>query len=176
MSHSISARADERRGRSRRWFLAGAGVIVVAAGGGVGVGLSSDRRATRQTTPPAQLVDAVAQERQLIANLDATTGGDLTVRRAIRQARADHAEHLRTLQALEALAAGYGSNPARARSTGPSKVRGTPLTRAQLHDAEGRASSATAARAASLPNARAQLAALLASIAACEAVHADLFA
>ena len=89
----------------------------------------------------------------------------------IRQARADHVAHLR---ALDALVAGYGpaakATPAASSSRVPA---GTPRTRAQLRAAEQQAASAAARRADALSGARA---ALLASIAACEATHADLLA
>lgn len=162
-----AAHARQTDGLSRRWFLAGGGAIVVAAGTGVAAELVHHRGAARPgpRPPPEVLLAAVAAERALIADLDATTGGAPAVREVITQSRADHAAHLRTLSAL---VAGYDA-PAAAASTSVSP--GTPRTLAELRAAEQRASSAAAHRAATLHS---QLAALLASIAACEATHAEL--
>jgi hypothetical protein len=160
------------RGTSRRWFLAGG--LAVLAGGGAGVGAEFLRerpgRRTPPAGPPAVLVDAVAAERRLIADLDATTGGDPAVRAIIRQARADHVAHLAALRGVVATygrGAPSGSVSPSGTSTGP----GRPQTGSQLRAAEQRASAAAAARAARLAGGQATL---LASIAACEATHAEL--
>lgn len=99
----------------------------------------------------------------MIADLDATTGGAPSVRRLLTAARADHAAHL---SALEDLLTAY-----RTPSPSPSPVPGTPRTLAQLRSAEQQAATAAGTRADASSGARA---ALLASIAACEASHAEL--
>jgi hypothetical protein len=141
---------------TRRWFLALGGALAVGAGVGTGAAFLHPERA-RKRKPPARppadveaaLDAAVAAERGLLADLDATSGGAAAVRQVIAQARADHAAH----------------RPAR------HKVHGTPRTQAQLRAAETAASVTAAKRAAGLDGA---VAVLLASIAACEATHAEL--
>lgn len=163
------AHAAPREGTSRRWFLVGGGVLLLAAGGGVATEfLLHDSAAPRQAPrAPRALLAAVDAERALIADLDATTGGSRAVRQVIRQARADHEAHLR---ALRPLLAKYR----RPRASGSAKAdtpRGRPRTAAQLRDAERRASSTAALHAEASEG---SFAALLASIAACEATHAEL--
>lgn len=152
-----------RRRPSRRWFLAGG--LAVLAGGGAGVGAEywRHRPPAPLPRPPALLLEAAAAERALIADLDATTGGAPSVRRLLTAARADHAAHL---SALEDLLTAY-----RTPSPSPSPVPGTPRTLAQLRSAEQQAATAAGTRADASSGARA---ALLASIAACEASHAEL--
>ncbi len=165
-----------RRGTTRRTFLIGGAAVGGAAVGGaaLGVGLefgthSQPVRPKRPSAPPA-LVAAADAERALLADLDATTGGAPAVRDVIRQIRADHAAHL---QALAGLAATYpGFAPARASGT-TNSAAGQARTKAQLRDAEQAASDEAARRAGVLVGAAA---ALLASIAACEATHAELLA
>jgi hypothetical protein len=113
--------------------------------------------------PPSVLTDAASRERALIADLDATTGGTAAVRLTIRAARADHAAHL---AALEGLLAFY-RKPHRP----PAPVTGVPRTHTALAAAEFAAAAAEAGWAAQTYAAQA---ALLASIAACEATHAAL--
>lgn len=149
---------------SRRWLLAGGVALVVGGGAGVGADFLSARPRSRPVSPPAppaELLAAITAERALIADLDATTGGTPPVRQVIVQARADHAAHLR---ALRGALAGYAKH----RTTPQS---GAPRTRAELRRAEERAAAAAGRRAAALSGAHA---ALLASIAACEATHAAL--
>ncbi len=153
---------------ARRWFLVGSGAVLAGAGAGVAAELVQ-RRTRTVPAPPRALVAAAAAERTLIADLDATTGGTPEVRRLITQARADHVAHLR---ALDALVADYGTPPT-ASAAASSRPKGTPRTRQQLRAAEGLAATAAARRAGGFSGARA---ALLASIAACEATHADLLA
>jgi hypothetical protein len=83
----------------------------------------------------------------------------------IAQARADHAAHLHALRRVQASLPKPAHRPAR------QKVHGTPRTQAQLRAAETAASVTAAKRAAGLDGA---VAVLLASIAACEATHAEL--
>jgi hypothetical protein len=152
------------RGRSRRWFLAGGAAVLVGAGAGVGADFAHERsHAKSPDPPPAALIAAIAAERTLIADLEATTGGAAEVRLVIKQARADHAAHLRALLPL--------LTAHRTPSTAASRPRGTPRTLAELRAAEQRASAGAARNADALRGAQA---ALLASIAACEASHADL--
>lgn len=148
---------------TRRWFLAGGLAVLAGAGTGVGAEYLHASTAAPPTKPPAAMVAAAAAERALIADLDATTGGTPDVRRSIVQIRADHAAHL---VALTSVLSRY-----RAPATSPSPAPGTPRTLAQLRTAEQRASVAAGRRAAALDRSPA---ALLASIAACEATHAEL--
>jgi hypothetical protein len=141
--------------------------VLVAGGGGVTAGALQRLPVAHREPPPAELVAALAAERSLIAGIDATTGGDASVRTALRLIRADHAAHL---DALQAAARAY---PGASSSTSPSAPPATALTRAALRDAERAASTRAAAQAASLSGAAATL---LASIAACEATHAELLA
>jgi hypothetical protein len=151
---------------SRRWFLAGGVAAVLGAGAGVAAEFVHDRHdVTPPPSPPPALKAAAEAERTLIADLDATTGGAPVVRRVIVQARADHAAHLAALSAL--LAAYRQPSP----SVSPSAPPGTPRTLAQLRAAETKAAAAAARHADAL---RGKQAALLASIAACEATHAEL--
>jgi hypothetical protein len=108
---------------------------------------------------------AVAAERGLLADLDATSGGAPAVRQVIAQARADHTAHLHALRGVQRSLPKPGHRPAE------HALPGTPRTQAQLRAAETAASAAAAKRAAGLAGA---VAALLASIAACEATHAEL--
>lgn len=154
----------EPSGTSRRWFLAGGAAVLLGGGAGVGIeyGIRSGR--TLPAAPP-ELVVAAETERSLIASLDATTGGVPDVRKVITAARADHAAHL---AALEALLARYRRPPSATPSARPSAAA---RTKAQLRTAEQAAATAAASRASALSGAHA---ALLASISACEATHAEL--
>ena len=135
-------------------------------GGGAGVLVQSlgSAEAPPPGPPPAALLAAIRAERTLIADLDATTGGSTHVRRLVVQVRADHVAHLRALRALL---------PAfrRPRTAEDGRPVGTPRTLAHLRAAEQHASLAAAGHASALDGA---YAALLASIAACEAAHAEL--
>jgi hypothetical protein len=82
----------------------------------------------------------------------------------VEQLRADHAAHLR---ALRRLLATYPSAPKTPSSPGPAQ----PRTLGQLRGVEHQAAVDAAKRASALDGAAA---ALLASIAACEATHAEL--
>ncbi len=157
-------------GPSRRWFLAGGAAVLLGAGVGVAVELlTHGSPAPEQPHPPQVLLDAVAAEQSLLADLDATTGGTAGVRAVIVQVRADHAAHL---AALRGLVDSYGVAAGATASPRPSPARGSPRTRTALRAAEIRASAAAARRAAALSGSRATL---FASIAACEATHAELF-
>jgi hypothetical protein len=172
------------RSTTRRWFLAGAAAVVLGGAGGAGAQLlHRGPRAVRPAQPGdlRRLAAALAAEEALVRDLDATTGGTTAVRRAIVQIRADHAAHVDALRALidrypraAVSAAAVPSRSASAASGSASSAaapRGTPRTQAQLVAAERHASSQAAARANAL---RGDLAALFASISACEATHAEL--
>jgi hypothetical protein len=140
-------------------FLAAGGAAVLA-GGGAGVGVALTRPRPRPPAPPAApavLVEALAAERALLADLDASTDA------AAAAVRRDHAAHATVLQG--AIAA-TGARPAPA-ATPTGRAR----SRDELRAAEQAAAQAGAARASRASGAHA---ALLASIAACEASHAEL--
>lgn len=159
----------QRSGPTRRWLLAGGLAALLGAGGGVAAEVLWPRAAPAPLPePPAALLAAVDAERALIADLDATTGGTPTVRRVIVQARADHAAHLAALHG----ALGHYRAPGAAAVSPTSPPKGTPRTLAQLRAAEHAASAAAGRRAEQLNGSPA---ALLASVAACEATHAELF-
>jgi hypothetical protein len=167
----------EHHGTSRRWFLAGGAAVLLGAGAGLAAEFATHEKPAppQPPTPPRALVDAIAAERALLTDLAATTGGSPAVRAVIRQIRADHATHLMVLTDLVAsygvlTGAGPASSASSASSPAPSPS-GTPRTRAALRDAERRASAAAARHADALTGGQA---ALLASIAAAEATHADL--
>jgi hypothetical protein len=149
-------------GPSRRWMLAGGAALVAGGAAGAIVELIAADGPAAPPLPPAALLAAVRSEHRLIADLDATTGGTPAVRQVIVQARADHAAHLAALTALLRRYRNVAPRPA---------AHGRPRTLAQLHTAEIAASRDTAQRAEALSGAAA---ALLASIAACEASHAEL--
>jgi hypothetical protein len=152
-------------GTSRRVFLVGGGAaVLLGAGAGVLAQVLSEDEPPGPAAPPPALVAAIADERGLLADLDATTGGGPAVRRLIDQLRADHEAHL---AALRKVLLSITQAPARQ----PAPLRGTPKTRAQLRAIEGAAAELAAQRAAALDG---PTAALLASIAACEATHAEL--
>jgi len=161
--------APADRGVSRRGLLLGGAAVVLAGGGGIAVGALrplAHHQPTRR--PPADLVAAVAAERALIGAIDATTGGNASVRTALHQIRADHVAHH---AALQAAVDGYPQSPAGAESSSSRPVEA--LDVAGLRGAEQRASARATTRAARLAGKNATL---LASIAACEATHAELFA
>lgn len=161
-----SASEPEPARHPRRWFLAGAGAAVLAAAGGVGAALLRKEPAPDPDPAPAPLLAAIAAERALLADLDATTGGTPQVRRLLVQVRADHSAHL---QALRSLAAAHDLPGAASSST--QAAPGTPRSAAQLRAAENRAAATAAGHAAALED---RAATLLASISACEASHAEL--
>jgi hypothetical protein len=151
---------------SRRWFLAGGAAVLLGGGAGAAADLLSRSGPAPRPRAPEALLSAVAAERTLLADLDATTGGSTDARRAITAVRADHAAHL---AALTDLLTGYRAEPRN--STGSLRPRGTPRTLAELRAAEQRAATSAGGWAAALSGGQA---ALLASIAACEAGHAVL--
>jgi hypothetical protein len=141
-----------------RRALLGAGVV--AAAGGIGAAVAGLQRRS-PPAPPRQLSDALAREQSLVANLDAALGG----RPELRQVRDNHAAHA---AALRQAIARYRV-PASPLISASSRPLGG--TTAQLRGSELAAAKAAAAESAALAGADA---ALLASISASEATHAEL--
>lgn len=164
-----AATKEHDTGISRRGLLLGGGLVLAAAGGGVAVAVLRPLPSPGKPTgrPPADLVTALSAEVALIAAIDATTGGSPDVRVAMRQVRADHVAHR---LALQAAVAAYPEPPASPSPTSTGPVAA--LTVAGLRDAERSASGQAVTHANRLVG---REAALLASIAACEATHAVLF-
>ncbi|MBE7187780.1 hypothetical protein [Jatrophihabitans endophyticus] len=156
------------RRRTRRWFVAGGLALVV--GGAAGVAADYVRgRPVRSARPamPAALHDALQDERRLVALAEIArrqADGDLPA--ALLEALVrDHRAHL---AGLTAAAESYAAPR--------HQVRAGHLVgddRASLRKAEQRAARRAGERATQLHG---DTAALLASIAACEATHAELLA
>jgi hypothetical protein len=167
----MHSQPDGPGGPSRRAFLIAGGTAVIA-GAGAGVGLEFSRHeprpraATPPPAPPAELVDALAAERDLIAVLDASIPTEPQLRERLTRIRADHAAHERALAAAVRQVSGPSAAPS---------ASGTPaaaaIGAAALAGAERGASQTAAERAARLNG---RDAVLLAAIAACEAAHAEL--
>ena len=147
-----------------RRSLLGAGVVVAAGGIGAAVaGLQPRRDPPAPRAAPPQLSHALAREQSLVAHLDAA----LAARPELRQVRDDHAAHA---AALRRSIARYPAPASPLSSSGPPPVA---ATTAQLRASELAAAKAAAAESAVLTGADA---ALLASISASEATHAELLA
>jgi hypothetical protein len=146
---------------SRRALL-GTGGLLLAGGLGVAVGVLRPPDPQGRPEAPPWLIAAVEREQSLLAGVDSAlaAGGDDPTLAALR---ADHAAHAETLQAALAVYP-VGDSP---RST---TVAGTP-TRTELRAAERTAAQAGLVSSIGLSGGDA---ALLASIAACEATHAEL--
>ncbi len=156
---------------SRRGFLVVGGLAALAAGGGVWWAVSDD--GSKSSGPPAQLTRdlhaAAAAEVGLLGTLDSALRHPAGTHVAtLRLIRADHAAHLRAIHAL--LAELY--YPATASSSSePAVSNGGRVSRAELRSGEQHAARSAAKLAAALSG---PAAVLLASIAACEATHAEL--
>jgi hypothetical protein len=164
-SHLASSPAEPVKaesGTSRRWFLAGGAAVLLGGGAGVLAEVLHENPPAPATPAPGALISAVDAERVLLATIDAMPDGPH--RAVVAQIRADHTAHL---HALRRLLATYPP-PTRTPSH-PGFTR--PRTLAQLRGVETYAAADAARRAAALDGAAA---ALLASIAACEATHAEL--
>lgn len=164
-----------RPGRvSRRTFLVASGAVVAAAaGGGVALGLTSGDDSSTAPLPthapaPGALDDlaaAVAAERALLAGTAGALRSATGARRAaLRAVHTDHAAHLAALRSAMRDLAYPNSVPPRLRRNHPVAAQWGPA-------AESRAARVAAGRALRLDGAAS---ALLASIAACEATHAEL--
>jgi hypothetical protein len=165
---------------TRRQLLVTIGGVSVlgAAGAGAAVAALSDlpSRAMPPPTqshaapaPPPQLVAALAREQALIAGLDAVVAADPTIG-VLMAIRADHRAH------ADAIAAAITELTATSPSAGPTPSPSTSATVAtptvgQLRAAEQSAHQQLAIACGQL---RGVNAVLLASIAACEAGHAEL--
>jgi hypothetical protein len=170
-----AAPADAPARPSRRAFLLGGGLaVVVGAGAGVGVEFWRDRPkpAAPQQHAPAALLAALDAEHELLAALDASLPAAGAAAPALRQLRADHVAHARALAAAVDEA---GGAPVRAKASASPTASPAPAPRsvAELRQAESDASRRAAEHAGALSG---RDAALLASIAACEASHAELLA
>lgn len=178
--------ADARRQPSRRGFLIVSGVLVVgAAGAGVAVGVASTKDSGGHDlaekvvpTVPQALDDAIDAEHGLLATVTAgingATGHD---KRLLAMIKADHTAHLRALDAAKRVLLGADPlpSPSPADSSPPPSDSDHPgastLGRKAVRISERDAAKAAAARAAQLTG---RNAALLASIAASEATHAEV--
>jgi hypothetical protein len=149
-------------GTSRRWFLAGGAAVLLGGGAGVLAEVLHESSPAPSAPAPDALASALDAERVLLATIDAMPGRHQTA--LLAQIRADHAAHLR---ALRRLLATYPSS--RMVPSNPGSAQ--PRTLAQLRGVENQAAVAAAQGAVALDGAAA---ALLASIAACEASHAEL--
>jgi hypothetical protein len=154
----MSARATLITRRAVLWSGLG---VAAAAGGAVAGVLLPARPAGPGTRAPQPLLDALAAERRLVAMHEAAVT-DPSLREPMALARADHLAHG---QAIEAMLAAF------APATTASAPAPGPVTRETLRGAETAAASAAATRAAALAG---RDATVLASIAACEATHAEL--
>ena len=150
-------------GTSRRWFLAGGAAVLLGGGAGVLAEVLHESSPAPAAPAPDALVSAFEAERVLLATVGAMAGPHRT-REVLAQIRSDHAAHL---HALRRLLATYP--PSRKSSSSPGTAR--PRTLGELRGVENQAATDAAQRAAALDGAAA---ALLASIAACEASHAEL--
>ena len=162
----------------RAALLVPVAVLVGAAAGGLSaaigpLGLSKPRR-----PPPADLLAALDAEAHLLAVVEAASAANPDLQVLLDALRADHAEHLRVLTAAvgaySGSPSGEGSTPATGaggRSPIPSRTASQTVSRAGLRSAEQQAARAAASRARRLTGADAVV---LASIAACEATHAEL--
>ena len=145
-----------------RRALLGTGLVVAAGGIGAAVaGLQPRRRPPAPPAAPRQLSDALAREQSLVANVDAA----LDARPELRQVRDDHAAHAAALR--QAITRYPAAAPPLVRAAPPPAAG----TTAQLRAGELAAARAAAAESAALTGADA---ALLASISASEATHAEL--
>ena len=161
---------------SRRGFIAAGVLAVAAAGGGVWLARSAedDGGSSAPPTVSRELRVAAVAERDLLATVDAAlehAQGASAHRSALQTVRADHLAHLKAIEAAIADAL-YPASPS-ASPAGPSSASTAAgkVRIAEVRAAEQRAASAASARAAQLTG---RAAALLASIAACEATHVEL--
>ena len=160
---------------SRRGLLIGGGVAIAAAvGGGVAAGIASSTKHSPHKLPFVAHVAkdstaAVDAERTLLATVDsALVHAHGATKRLLRAIRDDHAEHLAALTAAVRNDA-FPAHAPKASSSTPAPAGSVRV--ADVRKIEQRAARAAAARAMRLSG---RDAALLASIAASEASHAEL--
>ncbi len=168
-------RTASRSGRlvTRRGLLLSGAAVVVAAGAGAGAAALAPRdEPPPPPVPPADLVAALAAEQALLAGLDAAVARDASLTSLAGALRADHVAHAQALRALLPAPSTAPSIPPSNPRPAATPAAGT-LDRAGLRSAEQLAAGQAAARAARLDG---TAAVLLASIAACEAGHAELLA
>jgi hypothetical protein len=156
---------------TRRRLLAGVGVLAAAAGGAVIGALTassgdSDSAKRSAPRPPGPLLSALERERALLTAVRAAAG-NAALASVTGPLMADHTEHEATLRGL--LATYSTSSASRSASESSSPPPAAPTSVAALRQAEGAAAEAAAAESAAASGA---LAAVLASISACEASHA----
>ena len=156
---------------TRRRLLAGVGVLAAAAGAAVIGALTassgdgdSAKRSAPPPGPPGPLLSALERERTLLATVRASVG-DAALATVTGPLVADHTEHEATLSGLLAT---YPT-ASRSASESSSPPPAAPTSVAALRQAEGAAAEEAAAESAAASGA---LAAVLASICACEASHA----
>jgi hypothetical protein len=155
---------------SRRGFLIVGGLAVVAAGGGAWWALSDDGT-TSASVPTAligQLHAARTAEDELIATIEAALKHPGSRGSVLRRLHADHVAHAAAIEALTADVL-YPAKPSA--SSAPVTAPTGHISTTALRAAETRAARVAGKRAASLSG---QAAVLLASIAACEATHAEV--
>jgi hypothetical protein len=152
---------------SRRTVL-GAGAVIAAGGVGALVAAVQPRHQgdAPRVEPPPVLTGALAREDALVAGLEAALHGDSALGARLHPLRDDHSAHAAALRS--ALAAYPTSTASPSSSTTP-----TAPTLAALRAAEVAAARSAADDSLALQGADA---ALLASIAACEATHAEVLA
>lgn len=173
MPGAEKSRADTTQaGPSRRAFLGAAGLVaLVGAGGGAAAEvLRRGAPVPGSPRPPDALVAAIAAERERVQLLDAALAAPAPPAPAalLSEIRANHLAHEQALRSLLPRPATAGAAPsASASPAGPAPDR------AALARSEATAATDTAGRALSLAGGAA---ALLASIAACEATHAQVLA
>jgi hypothetical protein len=148
--------------------MLGAGAVVAAGGIGTLVAAVQPRHqgATSRVEPPPTLTGALAREDALVAGLDATLHGDSALGARLLPLRDDHSAHAAALRS--ALAAYPTASPSPSPSAAPTAPTLTALRAAELAAARSAAEDSLALRGAD--------AALLASISACEATHAEMLA
>jgi hypothetical protein len=165
---------------SRRSLLA-TGAIIAAAGAGslVAALTRAPKRAVRAAPAPTpsptalELTLALERERVLISSIDAAMNADSALHPILDNVRADHAAH------LGALAQTLAINGVQLPATAASSVSPTPIPPSAapgielLRSAEQSAQLSAAHSSSVLRGAEAVL---MASIAACEAGHAELLA
>jgi len=118
----MHSQPDGPGGPSRRAFLIAGGTAVIA-GAGAGVGIEFTRHETRRRAstppppPPAELADALAAERDLIAVLDASIATEPQLGERLTRIRADHAAHERALAAAKSSPNNYRAHSTTASSS-----------------------------------------------------------